>query len=297
MHMTKRKHREICEPSTSNSRPEPLLTLKTKLDKTAQLLRDTIIPARIEYLQSIITTTFNLPFWEPPEPADATEDRAEGPTHKKSRVGVNSLLNVRDKSLETTTFKQPFWESPDPEDVTEGRAEGPAYKKSSIDINFPPDVMRENSVVALQTDFTEQLEKKLNILKIESSYLAAACSSLQLWDTLSGKRGKCFSIVALRSGLMCRLDDTLLEVFGSMQQQALKLRSCLAKVYEERVGLLCNQRNEVERDKIGGKKTGVERALEEYNKRIDELAGCQAVTLIASYVNILDSLSGLDLVA
>jgi len=35
---------------------------------------------------------------------------------------------------------------------------------------------------------------------------------------------------------------------------------------------------------------GFEKALEEYDKRIEELAGCQAVTLIASYVSILEAL-------
>jgi len=44
----------------------------------------------------------------------------------------------------------------------------------------------------------------------------------------------------------------------------------------------------------GGAQQGVrasfEKALEEYDTRIEELAGCQVVTLIASYVSILDTL-------
>lgn len=39
---------------------------------------------------------------------------------------------------------------------------------------------------------------------------------------------------------------------------------------------------------------GFEKVLEEYDERIEELAGCQAVTLIASYVSILDALGDLN---
>lgn len=41
-------------------------------------------------------------------------------------------------------------------------------------------------------------------------------------------------------------------------------------------------------------RAGYEKALEEYDRRTEELAGCQAVMLIASYAGILDALKDSD---
>ena len=84
-------------------------------------------------------------------------------------------------------------------------------------------------------------------------------------------------------------DDSLIEVFTTTQQQALKLRSCLAKVYEDRAALLSGREMEGAKAQKGVE-AGFGKALEEYDKRTEELAGCQAVTLIASYASILDAL-------
>ena len=50
----------------------------------------------------------------------------------------------------------------------------------------------------------------------------------------------------------------------------------------------------------GGKSTQLvrvvyEKALQEYDRKIEELAGCQAVMLIASYASILDALKDSDI--
>lgn len=42
-------------------------------------------------------------------------------------------------------------------------------------------------------------------------------------------------------------------------------------------------------------RVGYEKALQEYDRRIEELAGCQAVMLIASYAGILDALKDSDI--
>ena len=69
------------------------------------------------------------------------------------------------------------------------------------------------------------------------------------------------------------------------------MRSTLAKVYEERANLLTFRQNRG----IQLVPVGYEKALEEYDRRTEELAGCQAVTLIASYAGILDALKDSDI--
>ncbi|KAF8436187.1 hypothetical protein BGX38DRAFT_1333084 [Terfezia claveryi] len=233
---TKRKHENLTEEMSllPNGRLNPLPSLKLKLDQTARSFRDDIIPSRIEYLQSVVSTFFNQPFWESADASHVPEATSEGPMYKKSKIDINALHEQSERPLVTV---------PESANLT-------------------------------CTELNKQLEEKLEILKTESKYLASMCSSLQLREALNTSRSR---------------DDSLLEIFTATQQQALKLRCCLAKVYEERATLLSGRA-------MGNGNTeqaiqaGFEKALDEYDKRVEELTGCQAVTLIASYVSILDAL-------
>lgn len=154
---TKRKHDNMTEESKSllpNGRFNPLPPLKLKLDEAARSFRDDIIPARIEYLQSIISISFNQPFWEsvdaPHVPRPEDTPAAEGPMYKKSKIDINSLHRQAEGALVTT----------------QGTA-NPAC-----------------------TDLNKRLENKLEILKTESKYLAAVCSSLHLREALNTSRAR-----------------------------------------------------------------------------------------------------------
>ncbi|RPB18253.1 hypothetical protein L211DRAFT_871873 [Terfezia boudieri ATCC MYA-4762] len=252
---TKRKHENLTEEMSllPNGRLNPLPSLKLKLDQKARSFRDDIIPSRIEYLQSIISTFFNLPFWESADASHVPEAIFEGPMYKKSKIDINALHEQAERTLVTVP------------------------KLANLTC----------------TELNKQLEEKLEILKTESKYLASMCSSLQLREALNTSRSRGRHHLTLISSKVMTdrngTDDSLLEIFTATQQQALKLRSCLAKVYEERATLLSGR-------VMGNGNTeqaiqaGFEKALDEYDKRIEELTGCQAVTLIASYVSILDAL-------
>lgn len=124
----------------------PIPSLQLKLCNAARSFRDIIIPSRIEYLQSVISSTFNQPFWD----------------------------NVDHPYISTDNF------------------EGPVFKKSKVNINPCTEKSEQEALVANVSAFihiNEQLEEKLEILKRESRYLAAACSSLQLMESLNEKHG------------------------------------------------------------------------------------------------------------
>ncbi|KAF8459337.1 hypothetical protein BGX38DRAFT_1148026 [Terfezia claveryi] len=220
-----------------------------------------------------------------------TKRKHANPTEEMSLLPngrLNPLPSLKLKldylqSIISTLFYQPFWESTDASHVPEATTSKDPMHKSKIDNNnaLHEQPQRAALVTAPEsanltcTEPNKQLEEKLEILKAESKYLASICSSLQLREALNTSRSR---------------DDSLLEIYTATQQQAaLKLRSCLAKVYEERATLLSGR-------EIGNGKTeqavqaSFERALQEYDRRIEELTGCQAVTLIASYVSILDAL-------
>ena len=130
----------------------PIPPLQLKLCKAARSFRDTIIPSRIEYLQNVISSIFNQPFWDNIDYPyiSADRDKFGGPVFKKPKIDINDINYGVNKSEEEARV-------PD--------------NSTFIHIN-------------------EQLEEKLEILKRESRYLAAACSSLQLMESLNEKRGK-----------------------------------------------------------------------------------------------------------
>jgi len=148
---TKRKHDSLSKEAKSilsSGRPNPLPPLKLKLDEAARSFRDDIIPARIEYLQSIVSTKFNQPFWEP---VDAPHITPEGSAYKKPKVDINSLHEQHERALVTA-----------------------------------PEAADSTCTYVLN----ERLEQKLEILKMESKYLAAVCSSLQLREALNTSRAR-----------------------------------------------------------------------------------------------------------
>jgi len=148
---TKRKHEyptEESKPLIPSGLLNPLPPLKLKMDGAARFFRDDIIPTRIEYLQSILSTSFNQPFWESVDAPHVPEDTSEGPMYKKSKIDINSLPEQAEMALVT---------APESTNVT-------------------------------CTELNKRLEEKLEILKTEAKYLASVCSSLQLREVLNTSR-------------------------------------------------------------------------------------------------------------
>lgn len=87
-------------------------------------------------------------------------------------------------------FDQPFWDNVDHPYISGDK--GLVFKKPKINISDDSKTSQQGTLVPADTAFihiNEELEEKLEILKRESRYLAAACSSLQLMESLNEKRG------------------------------------------------------------------------------------------------------------
>ncbi|KAF8470123.1 hypothetical protein BDZ91DRAFT_792137 [Kalaharituber pfeilii] len=197
----------------------------------------------------------------------------------------NNIFPEKIESLSkamSLVFQQPFWgtfETAAEPDADMGEGDhGSARKRLRIESGRIGTDPKQATDETISTGMRNSLHKKLCLLRDESKYLIACCTSLEVWASMA----------------VSREDEYLVQLLGDILKQAGDIHLRVTKCYADRAIMVHKQAAAAESLKNNSDRVLVvenfKQAVEEYDSRLEDLAGSQAIKIIGSYATLLREL-------